>query len=177
MEAGPLADIKTLVAAISAVVGLAVRILQSFGERSRHEERKRELGILKTKCEIEGLRKKYQLGFPSVLLDEDAKRVRASELPWYDPEKFNETLWFRSTMALRPVLVYLVLFLALMLGLSCAGGAISTLYVLAFETTSIKDGILLSSILILDLVLAPTLLKNATRILIALRNRSVGHTG
>ena len=170
-----LADSKTALPAffglVSAVIGGVVRLVQLIGERSGYAEKKNQLQLLKMKCEIEGLRRKYKLEIPPILAAHDLDELRISELPWLSPERVRRTFWFRIAHSWSPLLVLVLFGLISILALGCVAGAVGTLYTIVEEDPSGPAFTILSVILLGDLVLAPTLVLSSIRIFIAFKYR------
>jgi len=90
-----------VLAAVPGILAALPTLIDRIGRRSRFEETKTSLEILKMKYEIEAIRKREQLDLPPIpiTLDEMQLPARSHELRWFQPQRLRGTFTFRNVVA------------------------------------------------------------------------------
>lgn len=169
------ANLPSFIGAIPGIVGLALRLLQLFGEQSRYLDKKRQLELFKMKCEIEALRRRYRLEIPQVLAADDIEKLRTSGLPWFDAERVRGTFWFRIVHTWRPAFILILIGLISLLALGCIAGAVVTLYSIVVEEASGSELSILFLIFLADVFLTPILVASSIRMFIGFKDARASH--
>jgi hypothetical protein len=170
-------ELTSVLGLIPGIIGLAVRILQLGDERSQYLAKKRQLELLKLKCEIETLRKRSRLEIPSVLTAKDVQDFSKSSLSLFNPVRVRDTYWYHVVCTLKPASVILIMALLYILTASCLVGAAVTLGDLIDKSGKplSKDIVISSLIFLIDLLVGPLLVASSIRLFVAFRDVTSGH--
>ena len=91
-----------VLAAVPGILAALPTLIDRIGRRSRFEETKTSLEILKMKYEIEAIRKREQLDFPPISITPEEIQLpatRTHELRWFQPQRLRATFTFRNVVA------------------------------------------------------------------------------
>lgn len=165
-ETGP-AYVVAIVTAISAVIGLALKLTKVLNELSRAAESKRRYELVKLKYEIEAIRHRNQLTFPKIeVRNDEVAQARLSELSWFHPDRVESSIWFAIARRYHKSLVWLLIVGMAVLGLFLGTGAAIVAVAITDEATP-RDAILLLLIMLIQVTSAAVVLTSAARLFVA----------